>query len=265
MTDLDTSEPTDTPTDSEPIHGAVIVLLVGVVFIAGCASMLMSFHGLCDLVQRVEDVKGWLSYVGPVGIDGLQLAALFAIVITSTAPKSVRGYLWTVFLGSIGLSVAGNCVDASARHAGLPGIILSGVWPALLAAATHVVVMAVRWWQSSRREQTPAPTANRLQPSTDTPPAKPADEPTPVAEPVAPKPLSAAQIQSRARTLYTNGRSAAQVSDVMTANGIKVSAKQVERWTKDIREARAQAAQSEPEPEPENIPDPTDDLMEVNA
>lgn len=246
MTDADVSH----QSDSTPIPGLVIGLLITMAAIAGAASLMMSFHSLRDLVQRVEDVHGWLSNVGPVGIDGLQLASLFAIVITATARFRVRLYLWVLFFGSIALSVAGNCVDASARHAGTAGIVLSGVWPALLAAATHVVVIAVRWWQESRPVATVQET---LAPVEDAEPvsAPPAwDTPTGAVEVVGKKPATPAQIQAWARQRYQRGGvSCEAVATAMTAKGYTVSAKQVERWTKDLRAAVA-VAEDEPVLEP---------------
>jgi hypothetical protein len=245
MTELDASETPDTGSDSSSVHWAVVALLVLVVFIAGSASLMMSFHGLRDLVERVEDVHGWLSDVGPVGIDGLQLASLFAIIMTATAPIRVRAYLWLVFLGSIALSVVGNCVDAAARHAGGAGVVLSGVWPALLAAATHVVVMAVRWWQSSRPEPKPSPLERDIVAEVRADLARAIPAAPASADLVEPSAKSAAQLRAIARSRYQNNSSCRQVAIDMTTRGWSVSEKQVERWTKDLR-APVQASDIEP-------------------
>ena len=227
--------------DSESTSTAVLVALVACSTIAGAASLFMSFHGLRDLVERVEGVHGWLSNVGPFGIDGLQLATLFAIVFTATAPLRIRIYLWVVFFASIAVSVVGNVIDAGARGVDASGVWLSGFWPALLAAATHVVVVSVRWWRDRRR----ASTAEALAADESTA----ADEPEPDAEAVDKPSPTRAQIQAWARARYRTARSSRKVAEAMTANGYPVSAKDVERWTKDLRAAPAVA-----DDEPANVP-----------
>lgn len=231
MTDVNPSETIDTGRDNAATAAVGIAMLAIVVAITGSASLMMSFHGLRDLVQRVEDVQGWLSNVGPVGIDGLQLASLVAIIITVNAPLRVRVYLWTVFFASIGLSVAGNCVDAAARHAGVAGVVLSGVWPALLAGATHVAVVAVRWFLDARRAATAVATPNlaavgqELGIDEDDTDVESVDKPSP----------TEAQLIAWAKARYKTARSSAKVGTAMRAKGWSVSDKQVERWTKDLR------------------------------
>lgn len=221
------TEPSDTHGDAQPVPTMVIVMLVAVVAATSLASLFMSFHGLRDLVERAEGVAGWLSSVGPFGIDGLQIGSLFGIVVTSGAPFKVRFYLWCVFLGSIGVSTAMNASDAVIRHAGLPGVVLSGFWPVLLAAATHVLVVAIRWWLESRQIAELAAT----EPATEY-----ADEPDTVPTPKPKPPATAKQIQAWARQRYARGGvSCKQVAEAMTGNGYPVSEKQVERWTKDLR------------------------------
>lgn len=227
MTARTLSQATDTTTDKPPIHWTAIAAMGCVAAGTGAASLFMSFHGLRDLVKRVEGVEGALSSIGPFGIDGLQVAALVAIVITAGAPFRVRFYLWTAFFGSIAVSVAMNMVDAAERHSGAAGIVLSGFWPALLAAATHVVVVAFRWWQSQRSRTPIKATAPDPQP-----------EPTKADERSEP---TDAQKRSWARQRYATARSCKKVAADMTANGVPVSEKQVERWTTDMRKKPKQA------------------------
>lgn len=217
--------------DSESTSTAVLAALVACSTIAGAASLFMSFHGLRDLVERVEGVHGWLSNVGPFGIDGLQLATLFAIVFTASAPLRIRIYLWVVFFASIAVSVVGNVIDAGARHVEASGVWLSGFWPALLAAATHVVVVSVRWWRERRR----ASTAETVATAADEMAESSVDEGEPDVEAGDKPSPTRAQIQAWARARYRTARSSRKVAEAMTANGYPVSPKDVERWTKDLR------------------------------
>lgn len=243
MTQPTATETTDTRSDSGTIHWSVLVLMIAVAAMAMFASLYMSFHGLRDLVERSENVIGSGAAIGPFGIDGLQLASLFAIIITVGARTRVRVYLWLVFFSSIGVSVAMNASDAALRHAGAVGMVLSGFWPALLAAATHVVVVAVRWWLESRRNATaaltPAIAVVRREPGGDED-----GEPSESKEP------TEAQLKAWARKRYLSVRSSRKVAEAMTANGTPVSEKQVERWTKSLRTAPAVTDAPSPEPSP---------------
>lgn len=227
-----------TPTKRIDIRASVLLVVLALVLcavMAGSASLFMSFHGLRDLVIRVEGVTGWLSNVGPIGIDGLQLATLFAIVFTVGAPARVRVYLWIVFFGAIAVSVVGNMLDASARGVDASGVWLSAFWPVLLAAATHVVVVAIRWWNDSRATATAEVVATAGEQMTESS----VDEPEPDAGAVDKPSPTRAQLQAWARARYRNVKSSRKVAEAMQANGHPVSMKDVERWTRDLRAAVA--------------------------
>lgn len=253
---------TDTTATGRTVWPAILILSL-VAGIAGAASLMLSWAGIRDMIARVEGVHGWLSLVGPAGIDGLQLASLVAIIVTTGAPYAVRLYLWSVFFASIGVSVVMNAADASARGIGPEGVILSGLWPALLAASTHVVVVAVRWLRSDRRP------VYRLSEASDRVPSAPhwslADVPVSPAvfsdvDPVSPAPPpgwdmpsaafpaveisgpTQAQLRAWARASYKTTHSAATTGTRMRAKGYEVSDKQVERWTVDLRPVRQRAA-----------------------
>jgi len=220
MTEPTATETADTRRDIDWTTVAGVTFFVTVSLLAGAASLLMSFHGLRDLVIRVEGVQGWLSNVGPIGIDGLQLASFAVLMFTVGAPFRVRLYLWCAFFGAIGLSVLGNALDAWARHTGAFGIGMSAVWPALLAAATHLAVIAIRWWKTSGLKETAVATVEA--------------EPAKATEAKAKAPTEA-QLASWAKARYRTTPSSAKVAAAMRDQGWDVSDKKVERWTRDLR------------------------------
>lgn len=240
-----TTEPTDTGTDTPAAgrrvpRGTYAALLTPTV-VVGAASFTETFHGLRDLMERVEEQATWLSTVGPIGIDGLQLVALAGTYFMRNAQVRIRLYMWSVFLAANAVSVAGNVVDASARHLSTPGVVIAGVWPVLLALAAHTVIVSARWLESRG-----APVAAQPSPA---PPVEQVDEDQDEREAnrLTPSVPTEAQLRARARMRYARGVSCRQISDDLKSQGIDVSEKKVERWTADIRQAR-KAAPADTEP-----------------
>jgi hypothetical protein len=236
---------TDTATDKPRIRKRVLAAFGAPILTVAGASFTETFHGLYDLMQRVEREGTVLSAVGPIGIDGLQLVALAGTYFLRRAEWHVRLYVWMVFLAANGVSVAGNVIDASARGLTDWGVRIAGVWPILLALASHIAIVSVR----------------RLEKPTPTPAAASAPEPTwdedlePVsAVPAEPARPTEAQLRARARARYQNGASCRRIAADLSDQGFDVSEKKVERWTADIRRSRkGAAADIEPTRELEDI------------
>jgi hypothetical protein len=247
------TEPTDTatdnPTDTGRGHRLARVALIAPACVVGTASFFESFHGLYDLLRRVAQAPPALAAVGPIGVDGLQLVSLVGTVIARRAPWHTRLYMWTALLGATGVSVAGNAIDARARGLADAGVWISGAWPVLLAAASHIVVVSSRLLE------------NRTSPPDDEPTRVPRveevyehhdeEQPDIVGEREQPAVPTDAQLRARARARYSRGVSCAKISTDLRAQGHDVSEKKVERWTADLRAARKTApTDAEPAMEP---------------
>jgi hypothetical protein len=144
--------------------------------------------------------------------------------------------MWTALLGATAVSVTGNAVDASARHLTDAGLWISGLWPVLLAAASHIVVVSSRLLEERPARATQEPTVAELaEPGADT-----GEESAPVSAP------TEAQLRARARSRYQRGTSCRAIAVDLQAQGFGVSEKKVERWTADLRAARRTGTADEP-------------------
>ena len=207
----------DTPRDTLAIAlGTLIVCAV----IVGAITFTLSFAGLDDY-GRIVAGEGHLSFLVPLGVDGLTLVGVAATYILRTAPLHVRAYAWSVFAVALGASIAGNLSHAMAHHLSRQGQVGAAAWPVFLALASHVVIV-VRRRQEMTRTVADEPDA----PETDT-----ADEPdveTPATR--GPLPAKTYAIQQARR-----GWNAARIHAALKARGDDVSRRTVSRWLTDLR------------------------------
>lgn len=118
--------------------------LVALTALVAATTFLLSYAGLYAYGRDVVGLPPALAILVPVGIDGLTVAGLLATVSLRESRLGVRAYCWCVFLGAAAASVAGNA--AHARQMGLTaaGQIGAAGWPALLTAATHLLIVVAR-------------------------------------------------------------------------------------------------------------------------
>lgn len=112
--------------------------------VVAVVTFILSFHGLSDYGSRVAGIKGWQSWLVPVGVDGLTLCAVAATFVLRHAVWRVRAYAWLVFAVAVGASVAGNLSHADQNDLGWQGQIGAAAWPILLAMASHLVIVTRR-------------------------------------------------------------------------------------------------------------------------
>lgn len=161
-------------------------LLVCTVVVA-TVTFALSFHGLSDYGQHVAGINGWMSWLVPVGVDGLTLCAVAATFLLRHASIHIRAYAWFVFAVAVGASVAGNLSHAASRGLSWEGKIGAAAWPILLALASHLVIVTRRAIERATRDSHDTPhDMTRQEPDPRTPVAAP--EPTialPVINPTA--------------------------------------------------------------------------------
>lgn len=121
------------------------VSLIGFTIAVAAATFALSFYGLNDYGRRVMALPSQLSWLVPIGVDLFSMCGISATYMLRTAPVRVRLYAWSVFLVPTALSVAGNLAHAEHRGLTRAGMAGAAVVPAILALATHLVVVVRRY------------------------------------------------------------------------------------------------------------------------
>jgi hypothetical protein len=217
--------------------------LLGCTIGVGAVTFVLSFVGLRDFAERVVGFDRTMSWLVPVGVDGLTLCAVAATMIVRHGRWHVRLYTWSVFGVAVAASVAGNLSHAQALGLTWHGHIGAGAWPVFLALSSHLVIVVRRHMERER------PTASVARPgrspvrqpaATSAPP-----ETTPAVAPATRPPRSARRqrtggrdndlTRQQARAAYRRGNT--DLSAIATRLG--VSKRSVERYTADLRQTPA--------------------------
>ncbi|GAA1890726.1 DUF2637 domain-containing protein [Streptantibioticus ferralitis] len=126
---------------------AVIILLGA----AGCA---LSYDALQQMAVAIH-VRGFLTYLFPLVIDGFIAYGVRALLVLRTAPLGARAYVWTLFGTATTASIWANALHAvrlnelATRSGGLRlgdtvVAILSTLAPLALAGAVHLYILIAR-------------------------------------------------------------------------------------------------------------------------
>lgn len=243
MPDIDTPK---TPDDKRVAYLALLACTVGV----GAVTFALSFVGLRDYGERVVRLDPSLSWLVPVGVDGLTLCAVAATMIVRHGRWHVRLYTWTAFGVAVAASVAGNVSHAQALGLSWQGHVGAGAWPVFLALSSHLVIVVRRHMERANERRTghatdqPTPVGAEALPAT----SPPAAEPTPPRRRV---PRKAANrdndlTRQRARDAYRRGETQTAI-----AAKLGVSHRTVQRYTAGVRPPKPTAAADTTATEPE--------------
>ncbi|WP_434096344.1 DUF2637 domain-containing protein [Streptomyces mobaraensis] len=117
---------------------------------AGCA---LSYDALQQMAVAIH-VRGFLTYLFPLVIDGFIAYGVRALILTRTAPLHARAYVWTLFGTATAASIWANALHAvrlnqQSEHEGLRlgdtvVAILSTLAPLALAGAVHLYILITR-------------------------------------------------------------------------------------------------------------------------
>ncbi|WP_372404601.1 DUF2637 domain-containing protein [Streptomyces luteireticuli] len=117
---------------------------------AGCA---LSYDALQQMAVAIH-VRGFLTYLFPLVIDGFIAYGVRALILTRTAPWHARAYVWMLFGTATAASIWANALHAvrlnqQAAHHGLRlgdtvVAILSTIAPLALAGAVHLYILITR-------------------------------------------------------------------------------------------------------------------------
>lgn len=92
-------------------------------------------------ISRLANVPWALSWLYPLGIDGMIVVASLAVLELRGTGKQI--YVWSLLLAAIGFSVAANAAHAGAFQQ-IPPAVWSAVPAVAYAAALHVLVLMQR-------------------------------------------------------------------------------------------------------------------------
>jgi hypothetical protein len=240
-----------------------MVALLAFTLFVGAVTFVLSFYGLRDYGWRVAGVPRPVAWLVPVGVDLLSLVGVAATFALRHAPWKPRSYAWTVFGVAVAASMGGNLSHAQAHHLTWQGRVGATAWPVFLALSAHMVIVVWRHMEKpvraggtrsatwtpnsapaveSRRVATataaPATTATAALPAAA---ATPSSDTTPVVSLAGrdrrrdTRPAAAGDLRQRARDMYRDDPS---LSCGAIARELKTIPRNVERWTKDMRQAR---------------------------
>jgi DNA-binding transcriptional regulator YiaG len=155
------AEPETATADATPAYPWwVLAGLVVLTLFVAVVAFVWSFHGLDDYGRTVEELEG-MSYVVPLGVDGLTLVSVAATFLLRQSHWRVRLYAWSMFGVAVSLSIAGNVSHGQARHLTWQGMLGAAVAPVILALSTHQVVVV---WRELDRRRASARLASTLPP-----------------------------------------------------------------------------------------------------
>lgn len=228
--------------------------LLGFTVVVAVVTFVLSFHGLDGYGKDVAKV-GRLSWLVPLGVDGLTLTAVAATFLLRNAAWRVRAYAWFVFVVANGASVAGNLSHGASQHLSRDGMVGAAAWPLLLALASHLAIVTRRAMDKAEGGSVDTPSAA---PEVPQPQAVPdvAPDTQPVADPKPPatrkriptRPVVAKERDQadQARDMWRAGKSH---SDIGTA--LSITKRTAERYTAELRQgATAPAVSDSPPQEP---------------
>jgi hypothetical protein len=214
--------------------------LLGATVLVAVVTFALSFHGLNDYGRGVAQL-GWMSFLVPIGVDGLTLVAVAATFLLRHHPARVRAYAWSVFLFANVASVAGNLSHANARNLSWDGAVGAGAAPVLLALASHLAIVTRRALErDTQRHDTATARVRHEAPAPATPPAADVPvataPPVPVSRPAGPRRATSKRsgdsIAERVRQMYRDGRSHPEI-----ALALRISKKTAERHTAPLRQS----------------------------
>ncbi|OEU96267.1 DUF2637 domain-containing protein [Streptomyces oceani] len=140
---------------------------------AGCA---LSFDALQQMAAAIH-IRGLLTYLFPLVIDGFIAYGVRALLVLRTAPFPARLYVWMLFSAATSASIWANALHAIRlnQHAPPTGLhldhatvgVLSTLAPLALAGAVHLHILIARQTTHASRG---IPTEVPDTPSTSTPP-----------------------------------------------------------------------------------------------
>ncbi|MFF4835178.1 DUF2637 domain-containing protein [Streptomyces sp. NPDC001315] len=133
-----------------PVTGwdrAVVIALGG----AGCA---LSYDALQQMAVAIH-VRGLLTYLFPLVIDGFIAYGIRALLVLRDAPLRARFYVWTLFGTATAASIWANALHAvrlNAENTSATGLrlgdtvvaVLSTIAPLALAGAVHLYILIAR-------------------------------------------------------------------------------------------------------------------------
>ncbi|WP_406183912.1 DUF2637 domain-containing protein [Streptomyces sp. NBC_01006] len=167
------------------------------IFALGAAGCALSYDALQQMAVAIH-VRGFLTYLFPLVIDGFIAYGVRALLVLRTAPYRARLYVWTLFATATAASIWANALHAIRLNQLAPpggGLrlgdvtvgILSTLAPLALAGAVHLHILITRQSGTAPDSAVEPPAEQDADQATDPDPATGEQPPAgPPAEPNAP-------------------------------------------------------------------------------
>ncbi|MFE3198523.1 DUF2637 domain-containing protein [Embleya sp. NPDC059237] len=243
----------------------------------GLAGFALSYDALRQMAVAVH-VRGALSFLFPLLIDGFIAYGIRALLVLRTAPPAARVYVWALFGSATGASIWANALHAVRINQQTdpgddPGLqlgnttvgVLSTLAPLALAGAVHLYILIARQTThaTSRSDRptppghpprTGAPVTDRVPTATVTPDAEQTELPlatteaTVVTAGLDPATAENDLLQAARCAVADSGRiTRAIVANALRDQGRRVSNERLTELMRTLRE-EAEAASNAPAP-----------------
>ncbi|MGK5496715.1 DUF2637 domain-containing protein [Streptomyces sp. URMC 125] len=194
---------------------------------AGCA---LSYDALQQMAVAIH-VRGFLTYLFPLVIDGFIAYGVRALLVLATAPLRARLYVWLLFGTATAASIWANALHAvrlnqQTTHSGLRlgdtvVAVLSTLAPLALAGAVHLYILITRHHPTDGGPADHRATTSADQPAADQPTTSVADHGSGTAGRPRNSPRSDHQAEAAGRQTANGGP-----ADQPTSGGLATSADQ---------------------------------------
>ncbi|MGF1425503.1 DUF2637 domain-containing protein [Kitasatospora sp. LaBMicrA B282] len=124
-----------------------------VVIALGASGCALSFSALQQMAVAIH-VRGFLTYLFPIIVDGFIAYGVRALLVLRTAPLRARAYVWLLFGAATGTSLWANALHAvrlneqnattGLRLGDTVVAVLSTIAPLALAGAVHLYILIAR-------------------------------------------------------------------------------------------------------------------------
>ena len=139
-------------------------ITVAAVVVVGVIAAVVSYSHMVNLGTAVGE--SWRSYLIPISIDGLMVAASMVLVIRRRAELAASKLAWAALGGGVAASIGANMADAQANAT---AILYAGWAPVALAVGFEMLLLQRR----ASTPEVPAPVVEAPAPVIDTPATPP--------------------------------------------------------------------------------------------
>lgn len=137
---------------AQPAPAALRYITAASVIVVGLVAAIVSYSHMVNLGLSPQVGEGWRSWLIPISIDGLIVAASMVLVTRHRAGLAGGGLAWGALGVGVAASIGANMADASGS---ITSILYAGWAPIALAVAFELLLIQRRASASAKTESAP--------------------------------------------------------------------------------------------------------------